>query len=107
MPTFQHLLDELNKLPQPEKQVEFIDSFRKQKIKEIKEITKRDVLVYFSDLKKNHPAGAITWDDKTCFADIVEGLDKKGVAITPQNTKTRSRYLKNFPIPPVIFWNLN
>ena len=81
MPTFQQLLDELNKRPQPEKQVEFIDSFRKQKIKEIKEITKRDVLVYFSDLKKNHPAGAITWDDKTCFADIVEGLDKKGVDV--------------------------
>jgi len=81
MPTFQQLLDELNKRPQPEKQVEYIDSFRKQKIKEIKEITKRDVLVYFSDLKKNHPAGAITWDDKTCFADIVEGLDKKGVDV--------------------------
>jgi len=81
MPTFQHLLDELNKRPQPEKQVEYIDSFRKQKIKEIKEITKRDVLIYFSDLKKNHPSGAITWDDKTCFVDVVEGLDKKGVDV--------------------------
>lgn len=55
MPTFQQLLDELNKRPQPEEQVEYIDSFRKQKIKEIKEITKRDVLVYFSDLKKITP----------------------------------------------------
>jgi len=81
MPTFQLLLDELGKRPEPEKQVEFIDSFRKQKIKEIKELTKRDVLVYFSDLKKHHPAGAITWDDKTCFADLVEGLDKKGVDV--------------------------
>lgn len=81
MPTFQLLLDELNKRPESEKQVEFIDSFRKQKIQEIKELTKRDVLVYFSDLKKNHPAGAITWDDKTCFADIIEGLGKDGVDV--------------------------
>jgi len=81
MPIFQQLLDELNKRPEPEKQIEYINSFRKQKIKEIKEITKRDVIVYFSDWKKNHPYGAINLDDKTCFADIIEGLDKKGVDI--------------------------
>ena len=80
MPTFQRLLDDLGKLP-PEEQIKYIDLFRKQKIQEIKEITNRDVLVYFSDWKKNHPAGAITLDDKTCFADIVEGLDKKGVDV--------------------------
>ncbi|MFA5020528.1 MAG: hypothetical protein WC517_00470 [Patescibacteria group bacterium] len=81
MPIFQRLLAELNQLPQPEKQVEFIDSFRREKIKEIKGITKREVLIYFSDFKKNHPLGAITWEDKTCFADVIEGLDKKGVDI--------------------------
>jgi hypothetical protein len=81
MPTFQRLLDELNKKPSPEAQLQFIDSQRKKLIGEIKKITGRDVLVYFSDLKKNHPFGAINWDDKTCFADIIDGLDKKGVDI--------------------------
>ena len=73
MPTFQRLLDELNKIPAAEKQIEYIDHTRKQKIKEISDITNRDVLVYFSDLKKNHPLGAINWDDKTCFADMIDG----------------------------------
>lgn len=81
MPTFQRLLDELNKQPNPEAQIQYIDSQRKKIISEIKNITKRDVLVYFSDLKKNHPFGAINWDDKTCFADVIDGLDKKGVDI--------------------------
>src|SRR4030042_3385549 len=81
MPIFQHLLDELNKKLSPEEQIEYIDSFRKQKIQEIKKITKRDVLVYFSDLKKNHSSSAITWDDKTCFADVIEGLNKEGVDV--------------------------
>jgi hypothetical protein len=81
MPIFQQLLDELNKRPSPEDQIQYIDSQRKRLISEIKNITKRDVLVYFCDLKKNHPSGAINWDDKTCFADIIEGLDRNGVDI--------------------------
>ncbi len=81
MPTFQRLLDELNKIPAAEKQIEYIDHTRKQKIKEISDITNRDVLVYFSDLKKNHPLGAINWDDKTCFADMIDGLNKNAIDV--------------------------
>ncbi len=78
MPIFQQLLDKLKKLP-PDKQVELIDSLRKEKIKNIKEITKRDLIVYIADIKKNiqSPFGitnAIHWEDKTCFADVIEGL---------------------------------
>lgn len=76
MPIFQQILDELNKKLTPEDQIKFIDSFRKEKIQEINKITGRDLLVYCSDLKKSHPSGAITWEDKTCFADIIENLGK-------------------------------
>ena len=81
MPIFQQLLDELNKRPRPEEQIEFLDSLRKQKVQEITAITRRDLLIYVADLKKNHPSGAINWDDKTCFADLIDGLDKNGVDV--------------------------
>lgn len=81
MTIFQQLLSKLREHP-PEKQLELIDSLRKQKIRAIKEITGCDLIVYFADIKKNIPSqfgitNAIHWEDKTCFADVIEGLGKE------------------------------
>lgn len=85
MPIFQQLLNELGKC-NPEQQVDFINKFREQTIKDIIGITKRDLIIYVADFKKNLPpqfgiTNSITWEDKTCFADLVEGFDKKEVDI--------------------------
>lgn len=84
MQIFQQLLNELNKLP-PADQVNFINDFRREKIKEIAEITGRDLIVYVADFKKSAPqfgiTNSITWEDKTLFSDLIDGLDKKEVDI--------------------------
>lgn len=85
MPIFQQLLNELNKC-NPEQQIQFINQFRKQTIKEITEITKRDLIVYVADFKKSLPpqfgiTNSITWEDKTCFADLVSGFNKREIDI--------------------------
>jgi hypothetical protein len=85
MPIFQQLLNELNKC-NPEQQVQFINQFRKQTIEEITGITNRDLIVYVADFKKSLPpqfgiTNSITWEDKTCFVDLVSGFDKREVDI--------------------------
>lgn len=85
MQIFQQLLNELNKRS-PEQQVDFINQFRMQTIKEITEITGRDLILYVADFKKNLPpqfgvTNSITWEDKTCFADLVDGFDKRKVDV--------------------------
>jgi len=85
MQIFQQLLNELNKRS-PEQQVDFINQFRKQTIKEITKITGRDLILYVADFKKNLPpqfgiTNSITWEDKTCFADLVDGFDKREVDV--------------------------
>lgn len=54
MQIFQQLLNELNKLSASD-QVNFINDFRKKKIREITEITGRDLIVYVADFKKSAP----------------------------------------------------
>lgn len=84
MQIFQQLLNELNKLS-PDDQVNFINDFRKEKIKEITEITGRDLIVYVADFKKSAPqfgiTNSITWEDKTLFSDLIDGFDKKEIDI--------------------------
>lgn len=84
MPIFQQLLDELNRLT-PDKQVDFINKFRVDKIQEITKITRRGLIVYMADFKKNIPqlgiTNSITSEDKTCFADLVTGFKQKEVDI--------------------------
>jgi len=84
MQIFQQLLNELNKLT-PDKQLEYINKLRQEKIKEIAKLTGRDLIVYVSDFKKSIPqlgiTNAITWEDKTCFADLVDGFEGREVDI--------------------------
>ena len=84
MQIFQQLLNELNKLS-PADQLNFIDNFRKERIKEITEITGRDLIVYVADFKKSAPqfgiTNSITWEDKTLFSDLIDGFDNKEIDI--------------------------
>ena len=84
MQIFQQLLNELNKL-NPEKQLEYINKFRQDKIKEIAKLTGRDFIVYVADFKKSIPqlgiTNSITMEDKTCFVDLVDGFAKRDVDI--------------------------
>jgi len=84
MQIFQQLLNKLNKLS-PKDQVDFINSFRKEKIKEIAEITGRDLIVYVANFKKSAPqlgiTNSITWEDKTLFSDLISSFSKKEVDV--------------------------
>jgi len=85
VPIFQQLLNELAKLP-PDQQVGYINRFRTEQVKEIAALTGRGLLVYAADFKKSLPpqfgiTNSITWEDKTCFADLVDGFDSKQVDV--------------------------
>lgn len=84
MPIFQQLLNNLNQC-NPEQQTDYINQFRKKTIKDITEITGRGLVIYVADFKKNFPqfgfTNSITWEDKTCFADLVEGFNKKEIDV--------------------------
>jgi len=77
MQIFQQLLSELDRI-NPENQIDYINKYRQDKIKEIADLTGRDFIIYVSDFKKNVPQlgllNSITWEDKTCFVDLVENL---------------------------------
>ncbi len=85
MQIFQQLLNELDQ-KEPSEQLEFIHKFRKQAIADIVNITQRGLIVYVSDFKKNLPpqfgiTNSITWEDKTCFADIVNDFSTRDIDI--------------------------
>jgi len=85
VPIFQQSLNELAKLP-PDQQAGYVNSFRADQIRQIAALTGRGLLVYAADFKKTLPpqfgmTNSITWEDKTCFADLVDGLGTRQVDV--------------------------
>jgi len=76
MPTFQELLDSIKDLKQHQE-------IRLNLIKEIEQITGRNLIVYAADFTKNFPLlpNSIHWVDKTGFADLIEGLSGESLDI--------------------------
>lgn len=84
MQIFQQLLDDLGKIP-IEKHLEYINNSKKEAIKKIVSLTERELIIYVADFKKNLPQfgifNSITWEDKTCFADIINGINGNSVDV--------------------------
>ena len=76
MQIFQQLLNELNKLSASD-QVNFINDFRKKKIREITEITGRDLIVYVADFKKSAPQ----YNNKVACYDYGEIAKALGICV--------------------------
>ena len=76
MPTFQELLDSI-KNPQEHQTI------RLDLIKEIEDITNRNLIVYAVDFTKNNPQvpNSINWVDKTGFSDLIEDITGKKLDI--------------------------
>jgi hypothetical protein len=85
MQILQQLINQLRGCNSEQTQATFLEAFRKRTIAEITRITNRDLIIYVSDFKKNFPefgiTNSITWEDKTCFADLVEGFSSRAVDV--------------------------